>query len=349
MVELHIPVKTIVKVLLTALVMYTIALLAPLFLTLFLAIMLAVTLYPLLVFLRRKSFPNWVGVAIVIGGFATVVGLIFVVVFPPLFTQTSELVQHLPALRQDILSHLPASPALREAAENAIREIKLPSTGIDLAPLLSAGAFAASGATRLFLVMIFTVYLMVDGPRSVQWILAFFSTEIREKLTRTADETSKVVSAYVAGQIITSVICGVFTLVVLLVLDVPAAITLAVMAAAFDVLPVLGFFLAAVPAVLIGLTVSPATALLVLVFYVLYHAIENYLLVPKIYGSSLRLSDLVVLLSLLVAGTLAGIGGAIVVLPLVASYPIIERIWLVELLGRNVVKKHNDAAAEAAQ
>ena len=95
----------------------------------------------------------------------------------------------------------------------------------------------------------------------------------------------------------------------------------------------------------------------VLGLYVLYHVIETYVLVPRIYGRRLQLSTLAVLLALVVGGTLQGILGAILILPLVAAYPIIERIWLHDYLSSEVIKDHaaleravesgSDAAVEA--
>ena len=76
--------------------------------------------------------------------------------------------------------------------------------------------------------------------------------------------------------------------------------------------------------------------------YVAYHAIENYWIVPKIYGSRMRLSGLTVLVTFLVAVALGGIVGAIVALPIAAAYPIIERIWLARWVGRETVRKHRD-------
>lgn len=344
--EIHVPFKTIIKVLATALLVYSLIILAPLIMTLFLAAMLAVTLFPLLRFLNRHRFPGWVGVAIVVGVFISIATVFIVVILPPLVAQTGAIVENLPTIRQEILSHLPLTPSLHAVAAKALAKIAIPNPAEILTPLMSVGAIAASGITQLLLIIIFTVYLLVDGPRTTVWVLAFFKSESRVKLTETAKEISKVVSAYVAGQAITSLICGIYTLAILVWLDVPAALPLAAMAGIFDVLPVLGFFLAAVPAVLLALTLSPVKALTVGILYVVYHGIENYLLVPKIYGNRLRISDLVVLVSLIAAGALAGVLGAIAVLPLVASYPIIERIWLVDLLGRNVIKKH--AASEGA-
>jgi predicted PurR-regulated permease PerM len=124
------------------------------------------------------------------------------------------------------------------------------------------------------------------------------------------------------------------------------ALLLGVVAAVFDILPIIGFFLAVLPAMAIGLTVSPSTALLVFVLYGAYHLFENYFIVPKVYGNKLELSTLAVLLAIMAAGILAGIPGAIAVLPFVAAYPAIERLFLSEKLAPDTVSKHEQLAAK---
>src|SRR6185436_20547453 len=99
---------------------------------------------------------------------------------------------------------------------------------------------------------------------------------------------------------------------------------------------------------LFALTVSPLTAVAVLALYLAYHALENSVIIPRVYGKRLRLSTPVVLVALLIGGSLYGILGAVLVLPLVAAYPIIERIWLHEYLSDEVLKDHSalERAAE---
>jgi predicted PurR-regulated permease PerM len=125
-------------------------------------------------------------------------------------------------------------------------------------------------------------------------------------------------------------------------------VPLALLAAFCDVIPVLGVVVSTVPAVLLALTVSPIAAAAVLALYILYHVVENYVLIPWVYGRRLRLSGLAVLIALVVGGTLQGILGAVLVLPLVAAYPIIERIWLHEYLSDEVLTDHS-ALQEAAE
>jgi predicted PurR-regulated permease PerM len=123
---------------------------------------------------------------------------------------------------------------------------------------------------------------------------------------------------------------------------------LAVIAGICDVLPVVGIVIATAPAVLLALTVSPSVAATVACLYVGYHLLEAYVIVPRVYGKSLRISTLGVLLALIVGGSLQGIIGAVIVLPLVAAYPIVERIWLREYLAPEVIQDHS-ALVRAAE
>jgi len=130
---------------------------------------------------------------------------------------------------------------------------------------------------------------------------------------------------YVAGNLITSLFAAAFVFVSLTLLNVPAAFLLAVLAGVCDFVPILGFFVALTPAVLLALTISPGTALAVVGLYGLCHAIENYAIVPKVCGHHLKLSGVAVLLGLGIGAALGGIIGALLALPVVSAYPIVER------------------------
>lgn len=339
-IELTISVKTIAKVLVVCGLAYLGILLFPLILTLFLSVMLAVSLNPFLLYLHRKGVPPWIGITIVTMGIMTIIAALLFVVMPSIIEQTSSLIVNLPNLQNALLRHLEHNETLKIVGEKALKQLAFPDPAKVLSPLATAGQIAIGGITELGLVLIFTVYLLADGQRAISWILAFFSSEVRAKMQTTASEMSKIISAYVLAQVITSMICGIYTFIALTILNVPEPLMLAAIAAAFDVLPVLGFFLAGIPAVILGFSMSAFTGLAVIALYVAYHAVESYLLIPKIYGSHMRVSDLVVLISLIVAGALGGVLGALAILPLVASYPIVEKIWLSDLLGRGVIRKH---------
>ena len=112
-----------------------------------------------------------------------------------------------------------------------------------------------------------------------------------------------------------------FTWIALVSLQVPAALLLALLAGILDFVPVVGFVLSAAPAIILGLTVSPAVAAGVGAFYVVYNMVENYYIQPKVYGRELELSDFAVITAFLIGGTLGGVLGALIALPVAAAYP----------------------------
>ena len=265
--------------------------------------------------------PRSLGVVVVA---AFVVGLLvmfFVFLLPPLTTQMTHLAQELPDLRARVSSGSRPSIPPSRPGPRAVRVVFLVQAG------RHAGAIVRLGAERRL--------GRGDGrdrpgrdavPAARRqslyaWLLAFVPRTHREKLATTMDEVSDVVHAYVGGQLLAAVLFAVFTAALLTILGVPAAVPLAVIAGVCDIIPVLGILLAIVPAVLLALVVSPGTAAVVLVAYLAYHLFETYYLLPRIYGSKLRISTLSVLLALIVGGRLQGIIGAVLVLPVVAAYP----------------------------
>jgi predicted PurR-regulated permease PerM len=205
---------------------------------------------------------------------------------------------------------------------------------------LTLGRAAASGVLSIAVALVLTVYLLLDGRRTYDWIVAFAPRARRPRVQRTAEATRRAIVAYVRGNVATSVLTALVTFVVLWALGVPAALLLSLLAGVFDFVPVLGILLSLVPAALLAATVSPAVLIAVTAFYLLYNAVENYYIAPKVYGHELRLSDLAVIGAFAVGAELGGVVGALVALPLAAIYPAVEQEWLADRLGRDVVEDH---------
>jgi predicted PurR-regulated permease PerM len=343
--QIHLPTRTVVKVLLTLLVVWAGLRLWPQFLLLSIALLVAVALHPAVTRLESRGLGRGTVVALMTLLMCAVAAFLITIVFTSLAEQLSRLVQDFPALRDRVDQRLPAHyPTLRRIVREIFALPSSPEVAAQLKRPLALGTVALSGVVSMFFMLVVTIYLLLDGKRLYAWLIAYIPRVHRERVAVTAQEVSKVVYAYVRGQAICSALFTVFSAIALSLLAVPAVVPLAILAGLCDVIPVVGVILATVPAVLLALTVSPATAGIVLAAYIAYHVIESYFLVPRIYGQSLRLSTLAVLLALLVGTTLQGLIGAVLVLPLVAAYPIIERIWLANHLAPEVVKDHNALA-----
>jgi predicted PurR-regulated permease PerM len=148
--------------------------------------------------------------------------------------------------------------------------------------------------------------------------------------------------AYMRGRIITATIAGFYVFIVLSILGVPLALLLGVLAFVFDFVPVIGTIIMAGVAGLFGLLVSPGRALVVAAAILGYHAIEAYVLIPRIWGKEMRVSTLTVLLGITIGATLQGPIGAVLALPIAAAYPIVESIWLREHLPSGTVERHEE-------
>jgi predicted PurR-regulated permease PerM len=258
--------------------------------------------------------------------------------------------QNFPAYRDRVEAHIPADqPFLKEIASEIFDLPTSPGIRRWLEQPLVWGKIAVGVVALTFFLYVLTMYLLLDGKRVYAWVLAYVPRRFRKRMADTVPEVSDVVFAYVGGQIVTSAITTVVTFGILVGFGVPGAVPLALLAGLADVVPIIGVVISTAPAVLMALTVSPLAGLGVLFLYVLYHVVETYVLVPRIYGRRLQLSTLAVLLALIVGGTLQGIVGAVLILPLVAAYPIIERIWLHDYLSSEVIHDHSalERAAES--
>ena len=344
--ELTVSWTTLLKIFLACLLAYLTFRLWRLLELLLLALLIAVAFRPLMQWTTRRHWPKWGGVLlgalILLGSSALLV--IFLV--PTVGTEGGAFIKRLPALKDQLFSQIPPSGPIREFASQISNSPAFTNPEPLLKQLAAWGNIALEALLGFFIALVIAIYFLSDGERVYKWFLAFLPQSQRQKMAEAGEEIATVVGHYMVGQVITSVLCAVYAFGVLIILQVPSAALLAVLAGIFDVLPLIGFFLFAIPAVALAFTVSPMTAALVAAFYIGYHLLENYFIVPKVYGNRLKLSTLTVLVSCLAAGLVAGVVGVILVLPIVASYPIVERIWLQPYLERGAVQKHARLAAE---
>jgi predicted PurR-regulated permease PerM len=344
--ELLIPWRTLLKVAIALLLAFILIELRALAAMLFAAALIATTLEPVMRWVVRRKWPRWIGVALCALLIFTIVGGFVAVLVPTVSSQGKALIERLPTMREDILKQLPEAGGLRGTAD----QILAASTLNDPAPLLKSfvtwGARAFEGLMGFIVILVVAIYLVADGEGVYEWLAAFLPKRHRAKADETAREVSQVVRRWITGQAISSTLAAIYAFTVLSILKVPGAALLAVFAGLFDVIPIIGFFCATVPAMASALTVSPTASLIVLAAYAGYHLLETYFIVPKIFGDRLKLSMLAVLIGCLVAGYLAGPLAILFALPIVASYPVIERIWLQPYLATDTVEKHEEAREE---
>ena len=173
--------------------------------------------------------------------------------------------------------------------------------------------------TTIFL----TFFLIYDFERLFKLFLHVVPGREKGKIKELLQEVASVTGKYIRGNVIISIICGIIIFAGLSILRVPFALPLAVFAAVLDLLPLVGQTIGAIPAVIIGFGVSPLTGVLVIVLHLVYQQTENGIISPVIYNKALNLIPSVSFLSVLIGGSLFGILGAFLSLPVAASIPAI--------------------------
>ena len=169
--------------------------------------------------------------------------------------------------------------------------------------------------------VILTFFLMFDMRRLSELFLNNLPSKEKDSIRELIEEIAIVTGKYIRGNVIISIICGIVVYTGLTFLGVPFALPLALFAAIFDLLPLVGQTIGAIPAVIIGFGVSPIVGILVVILHFLYQQIENNIISPLIYNKALDLYPSVVFLSVLIGASLFGILGAFLSLPVAASIP----------------------------
>jgi predicted PurR-regulated permease PerM len=292
---------------------------------------IAVGLDPLVTWLDARRFYRRYSAPTVVIALAAVLVAFGYLAGSSLIEQLGFLGYQLEQAREEIVRRTP--PKLLELWPKG-QDLQVGSYALALVPALMNGIFAVGIA------LVLAIYLLLDGRRTCEWLIAFAPPRNRARVRQTANEARIAALAYVRGNAATSVIAGVATYLAMLLLHVPAALLLGVLAGILDFVPVLGVILATVPAVLLALTVSVWAAVGVVIFHGCYNLLENYYIGPKVYGRELRLSSLAIITAFAIGAELGGVVGALVALPIAAMYPAIERIWLGERIGPATIEAH---------
>jgi predicted PurR-regulated permease PerM len=208
---------------------------------------------------------------------------------------------------------------------------------------LSRALLAATVKTIFFLVLLFmlTAFISMDAPRIVRFIESLVPTSWRGDLRRLLHGIDTGLAGVVRGQLTIMLVNGVLTLVGLIILEIPFAFALAALATLLYVVPIFGTILSSIPIVLLAMTSGgPSRGLLALGWILGIHALEAYVLNPKIMGTATRIHPVLIVLALVIGERSAGIVGALLAAPVASIVVAVFRF-----LQRKLVELEDRAAA----
>lgn len=283
-----------------------------------LSMFLAIGLEPLVSWLVGRGFRRWLAVLTVFLVALAAVGGFLAAAIPVVVEQAGQLARNAPDYLKDHNSWL--GKLNDQFHIQQMIDTSFGGGGSNVATgLLGAGQAVFNAATDFLVVIVLTVYFVIDLPRIRATMYRFVPHSRRPRAILIGDEIFAKVGAYVLGNLLVSAITGAATLVWLLIFGVPYAILLAVMVAILDLIPVVGTIIGGVLISLVALTVSLPVCLATAGFFLLYKFIEDYLLVPKVIGRTVKVPALVTVVAVLLGGALLGIIGALVAIPIAAA------------------------------
>jgi predicted PurR-regulated permease PerM len=173
-----------------------------------------------------------------------------------------------------------------------------------------------------------TLFMLLEGPSWVERIYSLLPETSQPRWRRVGHEIYRTVGGYVTGNLAISFVAGVASTVVLLVLGVPYAVALGLLVAILDLVPLAGATIAAVIVATVGFLHSITAGVVLIVFFIVYQQFENHVLQPLVYGRTVQLSPLVVLIAVLMGAKLAGVVGALGAIPIAGSIQVVLLDWL---------------------
>ncbi|KAB7768863.1 AI-2E family transporter [Xanthomonas maliensis] len=306
--------------------------LSGLLLMVFGAIVLAVLLRAMTDWVRRwvPISEGW-ALALVVVVVAVGLGALLWLFGSQLASELSALQRSLPSAWgrfHDWLASGPLGPTLEELGRQAPQRVS------NLAP--RAGAFALSitgGVANVFLVLVGAVYLAAQPGLYRRGVLLLVPADARATLDAALQASGVALRLWLRGQLLAMAVVGVLTGLGLWALGIPGALALGIIAGMLDFVPIVGPIVAAVPAILLGFTVSPQMALATAALFVIVQQIEGNLLLPLIQQRSVDLPPVLLLFSLFGIGMLLGPAGVLLAAPLtVVAFVLVKRLYVQEAL-----------------
>jgi len=308
-------------------------------LILVMSLVLAGTFNPVIEWMEARGIKRIYALLLLFVALVVAAALLFFLTLPPLIEQLTEMVKHAPATRGRLIAMLNENGVTRPLS-HLLQNVGTPQSFARLEAYLlgySTQAIKVIGLGASTLVLSF--YLLADGKRTQGVLYAIVPRNYHMRLARIIQNMETIVGGYMRGQFITSAAIGVFTFVLLVIFKVPNAMSLALLGALVDVIPFIGGFLVIIPAVLSALPLGVTVAGTLFLCQLIYMEFESRILVPRIYGQVLRLPPTAVILALLAGGTLMGIIGALLALPIAAGLLMMLEELRVELPGNDSVDK----------
>lgn len=325
--------------------------LARVFMILFAGILLAVFLGGLGRVLRQHTRLNrQAAVGLVVAGMLAVGVGIGMLVGPRLSAQANEMARLLPQASERISQALSDFPWAQQFIQRAPdpEQVISGGTGSFASGITGAASTAATVLTNLAIVIVLGLYLSLYPHQYIDNGMLLVPERNRRHARVVLSAIGRALRWWFVGRGASMAVVGVLTAAGLFAVGVPLALTLGLVAAIFSFVPYIGPIAAAVPAILVGLTVSPTTALYVVVIFGVVQFCESYLITPLIQERAVSIPPALLISAQVVAGVLAGLLGVLLATPMtVALVVVVQKLYIEDVVGEDVEALGEEEGDEA--
>ncbi len=308
------------------------------------ALFLSLGLDPLVSFLERRKLPRWAAVLVTILAVLAVFAGIVLMIVPILVNQISQLVAQVTEIiekgtffddlnswMKDTFPNLKVDEIFEWVNDWLMTNVSEIGTSIGQSVLVAGGALLA-GLMGAFIILILTIYFTASTPSLKSAVYQLVPASKRARFIDLSEQITASVGYYVMGQVTMGVINGVLSAIFLSIIQAPFPAVLAVVAFFFSLIPLVGTLTGSTIIVLLCLLPglgSPATALAAGIYYLIYMQIEAYVISPRVMNRAVSVPGAVVVIAALAGGSLLGLLGALIAIPVAASILIIYRQVLI--------------------
>jgi predicted PurR-regulated permease PerM len=294
---------------------------------------------------RNRHLPRSAAILIVFLLSGIIMALAITFVLLPFINEFNNFVVNLPNLvsrvktltalleQQANLAQLPNN--IRSLLDEGLSGAASYAVGLVRSAINAAFTFATQ-VVELVVVPVLAYYFLKDWRTLKNGIIAIFPPAAREAAVTIIGEMALVVSNYIRGQVLISIIMGLLVFCGMYFFQGDYPLVLGLLSTLTETIPILGPIIGAIPAIILAYLVSPVLAVKVAAFYIILHQLENHIIVPNIMGHTIDLHPILVIISLLIGGHMYGIAGMIVAVPVAALLKVLLRhLWYLDDLKKD--------------
>ncbi|MEU6250674.1 AI-2E family transporter [Glycomyces sp. NPDC047010] len=301
------------------------------------ATFLAVGLERIISTMTRRRMPRWLAMTILfLGVFLVFCGGIAAII-PALVRETTQFVENVPGYYDAIMSSKLAERFGGEAglADRAQDVLTASNISKALGGVAGGAASAANGLVWTVTTILLTVFILAAYTQLRQGTLRLVAASKREQTGRILDGILQQVGAYLIGALAIGLVAGISSWIFMAIVGIPYGALLALLVALLDLIPQIGATIGAVVVTLVALAVSPMTAVASAIFFIAYQQLENWVIYPTVMRSAVKVSNLAAIVAVLVGGTLFGVIGIVLSVPIYAAIRLIGKELVIPRLDNS--------------